>query len=167
MNNGSAIKKNKKSKLDAIFVMVVFMLFVCCLLLVTLAFARVYKSSSEKINDRFDNSTAVSFIMKNLRSYDKADSMSVAEYEGKSVLCLYETIEDSEYVTYIYQNDGMLCELFADSHFPFSADDGEVLLPCEAFSISIKDSIVSFSVTSGGNVTHQRYFLRSNAERTV
>lgn len=167
MNNGSAIQRNKKSKLDAIFVMVVFMLFVCCLLLVTLAFARVYKSSSEKINNRFDNSTAVSFIMKNLRSYDKVDSISVTEYEGKNVLCLYETIENSEYVTYIYQNDGMLCELFADSHYPFSAEDGEILLPCESFSIDIKDNIVSFSVTSGGKVTDQRYFLRSDAERTV
>ena len=143
------------------------MLFVCCLLLVTLAFAKVYKNSSERIGNRFDNTTAVSFIMKNLRSYDKSDSISVAEYEGKSVLCLYETIEGNEYVTYIYQNDGMLCELFADSHFPFSADDGEILLPCEAFSISIKNNIVSFSITSGGKITAQRYFLRSDAERTV
>lgn len=167
MNNGSATQKNKKSKLDTIFVMVVFMLFVCCLLLVTLAFAKVYKNSSERINNRFNNSTAVSFIMKNLRTFDKENSISIATYNEKNVLCLYETIDGNEYVTYIYHKDGMLCELFADSKFPFSEKDGEILLPCENFSISIEDNIVSFSITCNQKMTSQRYFLRSNAERTV
>ena len=167
MNSGSGMRKNKKSKLDTIFVMMVFMLFICCLLLVTLAFAKVYKNSSERINDRFENGTAVSFVLKNLQSFDKEDSIAVKELEGKNVLCLYETIDGSEYVTYIYHNNGMLCELFADTEFPFIADNGEVMLPCENFDVSIEDGMVNFTLSSGGRTTSQRYFLRSNAERTV
>ncbi|MBE6880355.1 MAG: DUF4860 domain-containing protein [Ruminococcaceae bacterium] len=167
MNSGSGMRKTKKSKLDTIFVMMVFMLFICCLLLVTLAFAKVYKNSSERINDRFENGTAVSFVLRNLQSFDKENSIAVKEMEGESVLCLYETIDGSEYVTYIYHKDGMLCELFADTEFPFISGNGEVMLPCESFDISIEGGTVSFTLSSGGKTTSQRYFLRSNAERTV
>ena len=167
MNSGSGMQKNKKSKLDTVFVMMVFMLFICCLLLVTLAFAKVYKNSSERINNRFENGTANSFVLKNLQAFDKENSVSVRQIEDRSVLCLYETIDSIEYVTYIYHNNGMLCELFADVKFPFIPDNGEVLLPCEGFDVSITDGMVSFTLSSGGKTTSQRYFFRSNAERTV
>lgn len=167
MNNSSDMRKTKKSKLDTVFVMMVFMLFICCLLLVTLTFAKVYKSSAERISDRFENAAAVSFIMKNLQSFDKENSINVRVIEDKTVLCLYETIDNSEYVTYIYQNEGMLCELFADTDFPFSFENGEVMLPCDDFTVSIENGIVNFSLSSDGKTTSQCYFLRSNAERAV
>ena len=167
MNSGSSLQKNKKSKLDTIFVMMVFMLFICCLLLVTLAFAKVYKKSAERINNRFESGTAVSFVMRNLQSFDKENSIAVKSIDERQVLCLYESIDNAEYVTYIYENDGMLCELFLQENFPFIADNGEVMLPCDSFEISIDNGTVSFSLSCGGKTARQLYFLRSNAERVV
>ena len=50
--------KTNKSGVDMIFVLTVFVLFVCCLLAAVLAFAKAYKHFGSEIEKRFDTATA-------------------------------------------------------------------------------------------------------------
>ena len=53
-----------------IFVLTVFVLFVCCLLAAVLAFAKAYKHFGSEIEKRFDTATAQTLVLQKLRSYD-------------------------------------------------------------------------------------------------
>lgn len=154
-------RKQNKSGIESVFVLTVFLLFVCALLAAVLTFAKVYKISGGRINNRFNNSSAVSLVMQKLHSYDYSGGISVGEAGGVQTLCLHENIDGEEYITYIYCYENSLYELFAEKAYPFSPDDGNELLPCGGFSAEISGNTISFAI--GGTV--HSYTLRSTAEK--
>ncbi len=160
-------RTEKKSSLDSVFVLTVFTLFVCCLLFAVLTYAGVYKSTGERINERFNNATTVSFITRKLQSYDMAGAISVRTLEGKSVLCLDEELDGEQYTTYIYHSDGYLYELFTSSHNSFDETAGNQLLKCDYFDIRLSGQNVSFEIKNGDNITTSTVTLRCEAGEAV
>ena len=64
--------KTNKSGVDMIFVLTVFVLFVCCLLAAVLAFAKAYKHFGSEIEKRFDTATAQTIVLQKLLfGYDR------------------------------------------------------------------------------------------------
>ena len=51
--------KSNRSGMDTIFVMTVFLLFVCCLLATVLAFTKAYKHFGSSIEQRFDTANGL------------------------------------------------------------------------------------------------------------
>ena len=155
MNNGSGMSKTKKSSVDAVFVLTIFTLFMCCLLLVVLVFVGVYKNTGERINARFNSGTAVSLVTRKLSAYDCTGAISAAEYDGLSVLCLSETIDGAQYNTYIYCHNGKLCELFAKAEQTFDPDMGSGLVEAQNFTIEIKENTAVFEIRTGKAVINR------------
>ena len=118
--------KTNKSGVDMIFVLTVFVLFVCCLLAAVLAFAKAYKHFGSEIEKRFDTATAQTLVLQKLRSYDSG-AVSVGKQEDTDYLGFSDTIDGESYMTYIYCYDGELRELFVESSAPFIAENGNTL----------------------------------------
>ena len=111
-----------------IFVLTVFVLFVCCLLAAVLAFAKAYKHFGSEIEKRFDTATAQTLVLQKLRSYDSG-AVSVGKQGDTDYLGFSDTIDGESYITYIYCYDGELRELFVESSAPFIAENGNTLFP--------------------------------------
>ncbi len=142
-----------------VFVLTVFVLFVCCLLASVLAFARVYKRLGDDIGKRFDTATAQTLVLQKLRSYDDAD-ISVGKSGDIAYLGFADMIDGESYMTYIYAYGGELKELFVPNDAPFSADSGNMLLPAEDFTAETDGRTICFTVTCDGVSTSSHYSLR-------
>ena len=75
-----------------IFVLTVFVLFVCCLLAAVLAFAKAYKHFGSEIEKRFDTATAQTLVLQKLRSYDSG-AVSVGKQGDTDYLGFSDTID--------------------------------------------------------------------------
>lgn len=150
--------KSNRSGIDMVFVLTVFVLFVCCLLASVLAFASVYKRLGSDIGKRFDTATAQTLVLQKLRSYDDAD-ISVGKSGDTQYLGFADTIDGEKYITYIYAYGGELKELFVPYDTPFSEDGGNTLLPAESFTAETDDRTICFTVTCDGVSTTSHYSL--------
>ena len=179
--------KTNKSGVDMIFVLTVFVLFVCCLLaavltslcaslqaqqqrlaeklirLHVLAFAKAYKHFGSEIEKRFDTATAQTLVLQKLRSYDSG-AISVGKQGDTDYLGFSDTIDGESYITYIYCYDGELRELFVESSAPFVAENGNTLFPADKFTASADQNTISFTITCDGVQTSSHYCLRSGKE---
>lgn len=158
LSRSKTIKSNR-SGIDMVFVLTVFILFVCCLLASVLAFARVYKRLGDDIGKRFDTATAQTLVLQKLRSYDDAD-ISVGKSGDIAYLGFADMIDGESYMTYIYAYGGELKELFVPNDAPFSADSGNMLLPAEDFTAETDGRTICFTVTCDGVSTSSHYSLR-------
>lgn len=158
LSRSKTIKSNR-SGIDMVFVLTVFVLFVCCLLASVLAFARVYKRLGDDIGKRFDTATAQTLVLQKLRSYDDAD-ISVGKSGDIAYLGFADMIDGESYMTYIYAYGGELKELFVPNDAPFSADSGNMLLPAEDFTAETDGRTICFTVTCDGVSTSSHYSLR-------
>ena len=84
--------KTNKSGVDMIFVLTVFVLFVCCLLAAVLAFAKAYKHFGSEIEKRFDTATAQTLVLQKLRSYDSG-AVSAGKQGDTDYLGFSDTID--------------------------------------------------------------------------
>lgn len=155
--------KTNKSGVDMIFVLTVFVLFVCCLLAAVLAFAKAYKHFGSEIEKRFDTATAQTLVLQKLRSYDSG-AVSVGKQGDTDYLGFSDTIDGESYITYIYCYDGELRELFVESSAPFIAENGITLFPADKFTATADKNIISFAITCNGVQTSSHYCLRSGKE---
>ena len=103
--------KSNRSGMDTIFVMTVFLLFVCCLLATVLAFTKVYKHFGSSIEQRFDTATAQTLVLRKLMSYD-CRAVDSGEYDGIEFFSFADEFDGEEYTTYIYAYGGQLRDLF-------------------------------------------------------
>ena len=156
--------KSNKSGIDMVFVLTVFVLFVCCLLASVLAFASVYKRLGNDIGKRFDTATAQTLVLQKLRSYDDAD-ISVGKSGDIAYLGFTDMIDGDKYITYIYAYGGELKELFVPYDAPFNADGGNTLLPA---AMTVK-SVVSMvkTVKKGDTVSYGRTFTAEKDGSTI
>ena len=128
-----------------IFVLTVFVLFVCCLLAAVLAFAKAYKHFGSEIEKRFDTATAQTLVLQKLRSYDSG-AVSVGKQGDTDYLGFSDTIDGESYITYIY------------------CYDGNTLFPADKFTATADKNIISFAITCNGVQTSSHYCLRSGKE---
>ena len=149
-----------------IFVLTVFVLFVCCLLAAALAFAKVYKRFGDDIEKRFDTATAQTLVLQKLRSYDSG-AISVGKQDDTEYIAFSDMIDGESYMTYIYAYSGELKELFTESSAPFVAENGNTLLPADKFTAAADGNVISFEITCDGVLTTSHYSLRSGKDGAV
>lgn len=155
--------KSNKSGMDTIFVLTVFVLFVCCLLTTVLAFTKVYKHLGNSIEQRFDTATAQTLVLRKLMSYD-CRAVEAGEDDGIQYFSFSDEFDGEEYTTYIYAYGGQLRELFMESKREFDPDDGDTLFPADSFSALIDGDTAVFTIEYNGSSNTTHYYLRSGKE---
>ena len=111
----------KRSRIDSIFVLLVFCVFTGSVLLTLALSAGMYQQmtaiSSTGRNDRI----ALSYVRTRVRSIDNGNQVSVGTFNGISSLEIREYFFGRYFVTYIYLFEGWVRELFHE--------EGEIFTP--------------------------------------
>jgi hypothetical protein len=124
------MKTTGESKVDTVFVLVIFSVFALSVLLVLTLGARVYKNMTDITSENQKERTLLSYIWTKVKNGDKSESISVGEFSGLTALCFDEEFSGTPYRTAIYQYNGWLYELFcetellADKTAGFLPEDG-------------------------------------------
>lgn len=122
------------------------MFFLLCASL-TLSGGRLYAQTAKAGDLNYQNRTALSYLVNQIRQGDRADGgISVTSFGGQDAVCIRENLEGSTFLTLLYCYDGQLRELFMEEGTGLVPADGTALLPLENLSAAVDDGVVTLTV---------------------
>ena len=141
--------------IDVVFALVLFCVFAMSLLLVLLTGAKAYRGVRDNMEEQYTERTCVSYIAAKVRHYDERGTVRVGDFDGVPALCLTESIDGVEYVTYLYFHEGYDCELFTDPALALHAADGMRIMEAGGLTFSqASEDLLAVSCTGldGGQI---------------
>lgn len=143
-------KSSRRHPVDTFFTIVLFSLFLLFLLLMLLFSAQAYRTAVSGNQTNNNLYTASAYITAKFRQHDDPGCVSartVEELDNTSVLCLTDTVNGREYVTYIYLWNQKLKELFTAADNSPSAVMGTDIASLDSFSVQeTEDGFYSISL---------------------
>lgn len=140
--------REQKHVFDALFVLLLFFIFLLCALSVVVIGSSVYNRVTTNMNEHFTNKTAISYIVEKVRQNDVNGGVELVEIEDIYVLQIRQSGEDQDYLTLIYVYNGQLMELFvgADNLLPLAA--GEPIMDVNLLQLEQrKEGLFSITIT--------------------
>lgn len=129
-----------KHIIDLIFPIALLFVFATSSLVVLILAANIYASTTNQIQANDQNRTSLSYISQKMRQSDQNGGISVEDFEGVSCLTIRSTLDDKVYITYIYEYDGKLKELFINDGAKVSLDSGKDIMDIDSLSMHEKEN---------------------------
>ena len=103
-----------------------------------------------------------------VRQHDSTSSISLGTLEDAPALELSESIGGVSYITYIYEDENALKELFVQASQPVTKSQGETILAIQNFSIEqAGENLLRFTVTDEENTSASLFIhIRSHSTGT-
>ena len=105
-------EKGHRHIIDMLFVVALLFLFAISALMLIALGSSIYRRSTRIMQENYDSRTAYAYITEKLRQYDAGGNISSSVFDGQTAIRIDSIIEDTAYVTYLYEYDGALMELF-------------------------------------------------------
>lgn len=126
-------KKDREHSVDFLFALVTFLIYAGAMILLVYMGVVVYRSVTGQMEQHYATRTAQAYITEKIRQNDQAGAITVEQVEERRVLAFWEMVEEKQYVTYIYEDDGKLKELFMAADSGVSLNGGTEILELQGF----------------------------------
>lgn len=130
----------RKHSMDSLFVLILLGLFILFLLILLLFSVKAYQASVNGTKENNGIRTAMSYVTTKVHQHDSPDLVFTRYVEDLPALCLKDTINGKEYVTYIYLDQQDLKELFVSSESTPSRQMGTTLCHLQSFQIDVLEN---------------------------
>jgi hypothetical protein len=164
MNNGNVRnRKVRNHSSEIIFTMLLFCLFTFAIMAVLISGVSVYKNTEEVMRSRYEERTAIAYVLTRLRQGDTSGAVSVESNEFvDSMVVITEEIY-GDYKTYIYSYEGWIYEMFTEAGMKFDPNAGTRIVEAENLKFEILKSDLLFieCTSTGGAVGNVRINLKS------
>ena len=138
----------RKHPVDFLFSLTLFLSFTGLGIILILTGAKVYQRCSGQLEGNYTIRTALAYVTEKIRQGDEAGAVTLSRIGTIPALVLAQEIEEETYLTYIYEDEGYLKELFINSDSQASPDMGTALLEISGFIIEpVKGGIFRCSVS--------------------
>lgn len=132
--------------MQGVFVFVLLGLFALMSILLVLYGASMYRSTVAHSEENNSQRVLSSYIRSMVRAEDAQNAVCMEEKESLPVISLYEDINGTEYVTWIYTYEGTLYEQFTSSDRPFVPEHGTPITAADELTGNIEDGVLSVSM---------------------
>lgn len=150
--------KNKSlHSMDTVFVLILFAVFVIAALFITASGAIAYKNAVDQMETRFNRQTCISYITAKLRANNESGKITIGELDGINALCITDTFGDEEYITYIYQCDGMVREMFCNASISLDPSTGLALTEAKSLEFSRDGNLFTVTLTDKDDIVTTVY----------
>ena len=159
------MKQTKKFKLTGVLVLLVFAVFLVCVLMVLLTGADIVQKLTRRDRESYLHRTAVQYVAMRVRQADQSGMVEVRREDGQDVLILGEIIDGRQYETRVYYHDGFLREMFCEAGAKIPPEFGEEILAMDGFSAQKQDSALTLQIRmEDGSGEDMILCLRSGGE---
>lgn len=149
-------------KLDGLFVLLLFAIFACSILMVLLGGANSYQRLADRDADSYTTRTCLQYIAAKLRHGDQVGAIKVSSFSDAnrvdadeiSTLYIYNRIDGEDYATRIYWYDGAVRELFASAEGEFMPEDGNLVLETAGLSFSWDSGLLKVTTLNEEGLEH-------------
>ncbi|WP_313528065.1 DUF4860 domain-containing protein [Anaerotignum sp.] len=129
--------------LETIPSLLLFFLFSACMLATLLAGAKVYQGVSAVLDEQYSTTTCINYLSAKVRHYDQQGGIGLTKIGDKNSMALYESYDGEEFVTYVYEFDGYLMELFCSVEGEFLPEDGQQIMPIDILEVTMENNLLS------------------------
>ena len=140
---------NVQHSMQGVFVFVLLGLFAMMATLIVLLGAQMYRGTVDHSEQNNAYRVLNAYVRSMIRAEDTLDSMSVEKHGDVTALAMKETIDNEAYVTWIYEYEGSLYELFTSLDEAFDPEDGTAICRANSFDAEITGSLVNVRMTDG------------------
>lgn len=144
------MQKEREHSIDFVFVLILFCCFAASAFCVISVGSRVYTKTVEVMEKNYQQNTAMDYLTEKVRQNMKDGQIEVKDMEGSSVLCLHEEIEDVQYTTYIWVEDGYLREQYVRNEQGFQHQGGEKIMEMDDLTFSMEEQKLQIESTWKG-----------------
>lgn len=140
----------KKHVIDFVFPIALFFVFAASSLIVILLAANIYRSTAKASESGFQTRTVLSYVTEKIRQGDERGAVSIGTFDGHDALVIQSVYgEDQIYMTYIYEDNGILRELFIQDGIEAKASSGREITKVTDFNMKkLSDRLFEFSCSS-------------------
>ena len=151
------MRKNYQHTIDFIFPIALFFVFCAAAITVLLFSANIYQTVVTDSASQFEQVTSLSYITTKIRQNDTGGKKSIYldEFDGYEALAIEQTILDAAFITYIYEMDGELKELFLQKGAEALAHSGTTIMEIEHLDMEeLAEGLLEFRSTASDGSTN-------------
>ncbi|MCL1999571.1 MAG: DUF4860 domain-containing protein [Turicibacter sp.] len=137
----------KQSRLDTLFVLIIFCVFAGSVLVALTMGASAYRGTLEISSYRFAERTGLFYIWTKTKNFDEYGRIFVEPFFDTTALVLEEDIAGNLHRTYIFYRDGFIMELFTRADSEYSLSDGIPVLNLAGGTLSFQHSQNAIIIT--------------------
>lgn len=149
--------KSKSHSMDTVFVLILFAVFVITALFISASGALAYKNAVDQMETRFNKQTCINYITAKIRANNEIGKISVGELYGVNALCITDIFGGEEYVTYIYQYEGMVREMFCSAEISLDPNTGSALTEAKSLEFSQDGNLFTVTLTDNNDIVTTVY----------
>ncbi|MCR5177707.1 MAG: DUF4860 domain-containing protein [Lachnospiraceae bacterium] len=159
--------RRERHVVDLLFVIALMFLFAFSAIMLIALGADVYQKNVDTMQINYDRRTASAYLIQKVRQSDESGSISIGELKGSKALVLTNTVGESDYSTWLYLYDGMLCEQLMRSDMTPMPQAGQKILPLAGFDASFASDDLLMMQLELENGEEESFFvgLRSDGNK--
>lgn len=158
-------EKTNRHIIDILFVISLFCIFALSAIFLISIGAGIYKKTVVHMENNFSGRTAFAYVTEKIRQADSEGAVAVGEFGGSPALILTQSIEGSDYITFLYENEGFLKELFMPTGAALSPEAGQEILAVSEFSFTqVNENLYSFFISIDEN-NQYRFFISTHSQK--
>ena len=103
--------RQKNHSIDTLFSFLLLLIFCLFTLMLSGMGSAVYRNGTAHLNENYTSRTAVAYVSEKVRQHDETGAVFMSSVEELPALAFRDTIDEADYITYVYFYDNALCEL--------------------------------------------------------
>lgn len=160
-------EKTNRHMIDILFVISLFCIFALSAIFLISIGAGIYEKTVMHMEENFSGRTAFAYVTEKIRQADSAGAVEVGEFAGNPALILSQSMEGSDYVTYLYEDEGFLKELFMPkgTSLRLGPEAGQEILAVSEFSFTqVNERLYSFFISIDEKNMY-RFFISTHSQK--
>ncbi len=146
---------SKSLTVDMIFVLALFSVYTLSSLFLAVIGADVYRNNADFSESNYNVRTSVLYLTEKVRQSENVDRVSIGTVNGLDALVLSQVIGEDVYNTWIYTEEGYLCEVLTGEGMEIVPGIGQKIMPINSMSFDLDDKgLLSIGVTDSKEETY-------------
>lgn len=119
---------NRKHVVDMVFPFALFFVFAASSLLVILLAADIYRDTTAMAESNHESRTVLSYMTEKIHQADENGAVFIGSFDGHDSIVIRQDYGQRSYQTYIYEDEGVLRELFLQEGVDAAASEGRKIM---------------------------------------
>ena len=134
---------------DIIFVLILFLIYAGCALSLSVVGINNYSRTVEALQEGFNERSGILYISQKVQQSDVGGGVRLDSYQGNDALVLIEQVTGTGFETWIFIQDGYLCEQMIASGSAIIPQQVQRIMPMKALRLKLsEDNLLNISVTT-------------------
>ncbi len=148
--------KLNSARISLYFTVCLFMLYAVCAFILAIFGARVYERSVVVAEESFNMRTSIVYVTEKIRQGYEQGAISFSTVGEHEAIVLSSEFNDMVFETWIYYDNGYLCEANVIEHLEVLPGTGQQIMPIDGFEVFLAEhGILEIRIEDvKGNVFH-------------